>query len=124
MMKFLNLIIGGAVGTVARYLLAGSVYRVMGSDFPYGTMAVNLSGCFILGFLVAISESRFMLGSNAKVLLMIGFCGAFTTFSTLILESNNLVKDGEVVRAFVNILLSVVVGFIVFRAGVILGELI
>jgi len=122
MIKFLNLVIGGTIGTLARYFLAGFVYRVAGTNFPYGTLVVNLLGCFVIGFLVSISENKFLLGANARLLLMIGFCGAFTTFSTLILESNNLLKDGEPLRAFMNILLSVTVGFLVFRVGVLLGE--
>ncbi|MCX5709714.1 MAG: fluoride efflux transporter CrcB [Candidatus Omnitrophica bacterium] len=124
MIKFINLVIGGTIGTLARYLLSGFIYRVFGTSFPYGTLAVNLSGCFIIGFLVSVSENKFLLDSNAKLLLMIGFCGAFTTFSTIILETNNLIKDGESIRAFANILSSVVVGFLVFRIGVILGEVI
>jgi CrcB protein len=124
MIKFLYLIIGGAVGTVGRYLLSGFVYRIAGAAFPYGTLVVNLTGCFIIGFLVSISDNKFMLGTNAKVLLMIGFCGAFTTFSALIMETNGLIKDGETLRAFMNVLVSVVFGFIVFRLGVLLGEVI
>jgi fluoride exporter len=120
--KVLNLVIGGTAGTIARYALAGFVYRIMGTDFPYGTMIVNLSGCFLIGFLASISENKFMLDPNTRVLLMIGFCGAYTTFSTLIFESNNLLKDGEMVRAFLNILVSVIVGLIVFRFGSLLGE--
>jgi len=122
MIKFLYLIVGGAVGTVARYLLSGFVYRIAGFAFPYGTLVVNLVGCFIIGFLVSISDNKFMLGTNAKLLLMIGFCGAFTTFSALIMETNGLIKDGESFRAFMNVLVSVVFGFIVFRLGVLLGE--
>jgi len=122
MIKFLNLVIGGTIGTLARYFLAGFVSRVAGTNFPCGTLVVNLLGCFVIGFLVSISENKFLLGANARLLLMIGFCGAFTTFSTLILESNNLLKDGEPLRAFMNILLSVTVGFLVFRVGVLLGE--
>jgi fluoride exporter len=122
MMKLFNLIIGGAVGTVARYLLAGGVYRLMGTGFPYGTLIVNITGCFILGILAALSDKKFMLGPDARLLLMIGFCGAFTTFSTLIFESDNLLKNGQVMRAFSNIFVSVILGFILFRMGGLLGE--
>ena len=87
MLKFLNLVIGGAAGTVARYLLSGAVYKFLGTSFPYGTLIVNISGCFILGVLAALSEKKFMLGPDLRILLMIGFCGAFTTFSTLIFET-------------------------------------
>ena len=124
MIKFFNLIIGGAVGTVARYLLAGVVYRFMGTGFPYGTLIVNISGCFILGILASLADKKFLLSADMKVLLMIGFCGAFTTFSTLIFESDSLVRNGQAVRAFTNIFVSVILGFILFRVGSLLGEII
>ena len=124
MVKLLNLIIGGAAGTVARYVLAGVVYRFAGTSFPYGTLIVNVSGCFILGFLASLSDKKFILSPDARLLLMIGFCGAFTTFSTLIFESDNLLKHGQAIRAFTNIFASVILGFILFRAGSLLGEII
>ena len=122
MIKIINLIIGGTTGTIARYLLAGTVYRYLGTGFPYGTMIVNITGCFILGTLVSLSEKKFLLGSDARLLLMIGFCGAFTTFSTLIFETDNLVRNGQALRAFANIFISIILGFILFRVGNLLGE--
>jgi len=124
MIKFLNLIIGGAAGTIARYLLAGLVYKFMGTSFPYGTLVVNVSGCFILGVLATLAEKKFMFNPDMRILLMIGFCGAFTTFSTLIFESDSLVRNGQAIRAFTNIFVSVILGFILFRIGVLLGEII
>jgi len=124
MTKFINLVIGGAAGTIARYLLAGAVYRFTGTSFPYGTLIVNISGCFILGFLASLSDKKFMLGPDARLLLMIGFCGAYTTFSTLIFETDNLVRDGQAIRAFTNIFASVTLGFILFRVGTFIGEII
>jgi CrcB protein len=123
MAKILSLIIGGAAGTACRYFLSGVSYRFLGSDFPYGTLVVNLAGCFIIGFLASISEEKFLLSPNARILLMVGFCGAFTTFSTFMMESANLIKYGETFRAFINVLVSVTIGFIVFRIGVLLGEI-
>jgi fluoride exporter len=124
MNQVLQLVIGGALGTLSRYSMSVFVYKVFGADFPYGTLAVNLTGCFLVGFLASITEDRFVLGSNIRVFLMIGFCGAFTTFSTFILETSNLIKDGEALRALLNVLLSVIVGFIIFRLGVLAGDLI
>jgi len=124
MIKFINLVIGGAAGTIARYLLAGAVYRFTGTGFPYGTLIVNISGCFILGFLASLSDKKFMLGPDARLLLMIGFCGAYTTFSTLIFETDNLVRNGQAIRAFTNIFASIILGFILFRIGTFIGEII
>ena len=123
MSKFILLAIGGITGTIARYFLAGYIYEVLGTSFPYGTLAINLLGCFIVGFLAALMENKFMLSPNLRLLLMIGFCGAFTTFSTFILETSNLIRAGEVSKAFVNVILSVIIGFVVFRIGVFLGDI-
>lgn len=122
--KWFHLIVGGIAGTAARYVLAGAVYQVLGSSFPYGTLAVNLIGCFVIGFLAAVAEEKFLLGPEARMLLMAGFCGAFTTFSTFMLETSNLIKDGEIFRAFLNVAASIVIGFAVFRLGVLLAEMI
>ncbi|MEI8176490.1 MAG: fluoride efflux transporter CrcB [Candidatus Omnitrophota bacterium] len=122
-MKFAYLIAGGIAGTVARYLLSGVIYAVAGTGFPYGTLAVNLLGCFMVGIFAALAENKFLLSPHMRLLLMAGFCGAFTTFSTFMLETSNLIRGGETLKAFVNILLSVVVGFILFRIGVFLGDI-
>lgn len=124
MLKFLNLIIGGAIGTVSRYVLGGVVYRIFGTGFPYGTLAVNLLGCFVIGFLAGMTEKKFMFGTDVRTFWMIGFCGAFTTFSTLIFETDNLIRDGQVARASVNIIASVVFGFILFRIGSYIAEVV
>jgi CrcB protein len=124
MAKWLGLAAGGLLGTFARYFLAGAVHRFWGVTFPFGTLAVNLVGCFAIGFLAVLAEEKFLLGPTARVFLMIGFCGAFTTFSTFILETANLTKDGETFSALMNILLSVTLGFLVFRLGVMLARVI
>lgn len=122
MSKWISLAIGSLAGGFARYALAGLAYRVLGAAFPYGTLAVNLSGCFLIGFFNSLAEQKFLLGPNARMLLMIGFCGAFTTFSTLILETSYLAKDGQVLQALANLGASVLLGFIAFHLGVLLGE--
>ena len=122
-MKWVALITGGVAGTVARYALSGFVYRFSGTEFPYGTLAVNLAGCLAIGFLSALSEEKFLLGPNARLLLMAGFCGAFTTFSTFMLETGNLIRAGETLRAFANVAVSVAAGFLLFRLGIFLAEL-
>lgn len=122
MEKWISLIAGTLAGGVARYALAGVVCQAVGTRFPYGTLAVNLSGCFLIGFLNSLADAKFLLGPNARIMLMVGFCGAFTTLSTLMLETSNLMKDGETTRAFANVAATLILGFVLFRAGEILGE--
>lgn len=124
MIPFLSLAAGSLAGGFARYYLAGFITRVFGSSFPYGTLVVNLSGCFLIGVFAAVSEKKFDLGPHGRLLLMVGFCGAFTTFSALILETSSLIREGETIKAFLNALLSFVAGFMLFRAGFLLGELV
>ena len=121
-MKWIYLIVGGIAGTLCRYILSGVVAKTVGVNFPYGTLAVNLLGCLAIGFLSVLSDDKFILGPEMKLLWMAGFCGAFTTFSTFVLETSDLLKNGDPVKAFGNILLSVFLGFLIFRAGVFLGR--
>jgi len=111
MNKWLSLCVGSLVGGISRYLLAGIVLKFLGSSFPYGTLIVNCTGCFLIGFLNTLSEVKHLLGPNARVLLMVGFCGAFTTFSTFILETSNLIKEGKILEASVNGIGSLLLGF-------------
>lgn len=116
MTKLLLLAAGGAFGTLLRYLISGLAYRLLGETFPWGTLAVNLLGCFLIGLLWGLSE-RTPFPPNVSIFLFTGTLGAFTTFSTYGLESMNLLRDGEVMLALVNILGSNLAGL----ACVILG---
>lgn len=122
MSTWIPLVIGGVTGTLCRYLLSNNLYRLLGTSFPYGTLAVNLLGCFLLGFFAIVAEGRSFLTPHVKLLLLVGFCGAFTTFSTFILETAQLMRDGYHYRAAFNIGGSVVLGFIALRLGVWLGD--
>ena len=109
-MPWIYLIVGGIAGTVGRYLLSGAVYRWAGSSFPFGTLVVNLSGCLIIGFLATLAERKMLLTAEFRLFWMIGFLGAFTTFSTLIYESWRLLQDGQWWLAGANLLGSLVLG--------------
>ena len=122
--KWVYLAMGGVAGTWARYWLGGIIDQGLGASFPFGTLVVNLTGCLVVGFLSAVVDEKFFLGPESRAMLMIGFCGAYTTLSTLMLETSNMIRDGETMKAFLNILLSVVIGFIAFRVGVLLGEIV
>ena len=124
MSKWLYLIGGGIVGTVSRYALTGLVSQKMGAAFPWGTIVVNITGCFAVGFLDILAEKKFLLSPNYRILLMTGFCGAFTTFSTFMLETSNLLKNNEFLHAFGNVLISLLVGFAAFKLGAVIAEVI
>lgn len=115
-MTYLWLTLGGVAGTLARYFMTGWVARSLPGFFPAGTLAVNSLGCFLIGVFTAIAEQK-GLHFSAKLLLITGFCGAFTTFSALIFESWMLARGHGFMPAFLNIGLSLLLGFLFFGAG-------
>ncbi len=122
LMNILSLIIGGTAGTLARYFLNHIIYHFFRTSFPYGTLTVNLTGCFILGILASLSSETLFLTYNQRLLLVTGFCGAFTTFSTFIFETDHLIRNGEALKAILNVLLSIVLGYVFFKVGGLLGK--
>jgi CrcB protein len=114
--------VGGAAGSVTRYLVDGWVLDRTGTAFPYGTLVINLSGSFVLGLLAALTMDRALLPAEVRAPLMIGFLGAYTTFSTLMLESWRLLEAGQVALAVANAAGSVVVGLVAVAAGLLLGR--
>lgn len=121
MTKFIFLAAGGAIGTVLRYSLSGYTYKVSNGVFPWGTLAVNLAGSFVIGLLWGFLEIE-NLSSNVRNFLFIGILGGFTTFSTFALESLNLFRDGEVKLALANILASNILGIVLVFAGFFIGR--
>jgi len=121
MNQILGLILGGVAGTLSRYLLAGFVGQVAGVGFPYGTLVVNMLGCFAVGFLSTLVEGKLYLDPSSRLLLFTGFCGAFTTFSTFIFETAGLIREGQMAAAFLNVAASVFLGFLFFALGVMLA---
>jgi CrcB protein len=115
--------VGGAAGAVARYVVDGWVLERTSGELPWGTFVVNVSGAFLLGFLFALAIERDLLPAEVRGPLMIGFLGAYTTFSTLMLESWRLWEDGAVVLALGNLVGSVAVGMVAVVAGLALGRL-
>jgi CrcB protein len=114
--------IGGAAGAVSRYLLQGWVDGLAGGQFPWGTFVINVSGSFSLGLLFALAIDRALISPEVRAPLMIGFLSAYTTFSTLMLESWRLVEEGDLVFALANLVGSVVLGMIALVAGLALGR--
>ncbi len=112
----------GAVGALARYHLQSLVHRLYGGPFPLGTFVVNISGCFVLGLLVSALTERFTLSADLRAALTVGLLGAYTTFSTFALETVGLGEAEKLGVAFLNVVLSVVVGLVAVRIGIGLGR--
>jgi CrcB protein len=106
--KVLLIGIGGFLGSVARYLVSGYVQDRTGELFPFGTLAVNVIGCFVIGGLSELAEARAFLSPETRALIVIGVLGGFTTFSTFGNETVNLLRDGEWTFAVMNLLTHVV----------------
>ena len=126
MLSYLWIALGGALGTTARYWLSGVVARSVGETFPWGTLVINVTGSFVIGFFGALTgpDGRLFVGSTARQFVMIGMCGGYTTFSSFSLQTLNLMNDGEWFRAGANIGLSVLLCMIAVWVGVVLAGLI
>jgi CrcB protein len=117
-LKYLLLIAFGAAGTLARYGLQGLVQNRTGGIFPTGTLAVNLFGCFLLGFLAQLTFDRMIIPSEWRTAITIGFFGAFTTFSSFGWETIKMIEDGEWWSAVAYVSLSVIAGLLLVLAGI------
>ncbi len=123
MQKIILIAAAGAAGTLARYFLGGLVQRLYGGSFPWGTFAVNISGTFLFGFIWSLAEERLVISGEARAVILVGFMGAFTTFSTFMFETGELMRDSEFALAFGNLALQNVVGIIFLILGLAAGRL-
>jgi fluoride exporter len=115
-MIYLVIAAGGALGALARYALGGWVHSWAGAALPWGTLAANVLGAILLGLTVRLAQ-QVALSPNGRAFLAIGFCGAFTTFSTFSYETVALLRDGEWGRATAYSLGSLVLGLVGVLAG-------
>ena len=123
MNNILLIAIGGAFGSVMRYLMSNAVYSLVGRNFPYGTLAVNVLGSFIMGFLFILFLERFAtMADSLRALFLIGVLGGFTTFSSFSIETFNLFEGGQMVLGCLNILGSVGICLAATALGVLLGK--
>ena len=114
--------IGGFLGAITRYGVALWIGQRWGRSFPLGTFVVNVSGSFLVGLLMSLFTARFMANPQWRLLLVVGFLGAYTTFSTLEYETGALIKDGEWLISLLNVVLSVFAGFIALKLGEVIAK--
>ena len=117
MMNYLIIGTGGFVGAITRYILAVWIGQRWGRSFPLGTFIINVTGSFLIGLLMTLMAERFTENPQWRLLLVVGFLGAYTTFSTFEYETGALLKDSEWLFASLNVILSVFVGFLALKLG-------
>jgi CrcB protein len=113
---------GGALGALGRYWMSGGVYRLLGRDFPWGTLTVNVVGSFLMGLLVVLFLERLAVEPEWRAAVLVGFLGAFTTFSTFSIETLTLIEEGFTAKALLNVAASVLACVLACWAGVLLGR--
>ena len=121
--KFLIISAGAILGANTRYWLSDWAARRWGSGFPYGTLLINLSGSFLLGLFMALALNRFALDPRLRLLIAVGFLGAYTTFSTYTYESINLLLNGQWGLGLLNLFGSAILGVSAVGLGITLGRL-
>lgn len=125
MLAILLVGVGGFLGSVLRYLAGGWVHRVLDNPwFPWGTLLVNLIGCWIIGFLSGLTETRQIFSPEIRLFLFLGVLGGFTTFSSFAYETSAFVNDGQIGLASFNVGMQVILGLVAVWIGNSLSRLI
>jgi fluoride exporter len=122
--EFLVVALGGAAGCVARYATSLGAARYLGTGFPYGTILVNVVGSLVAGLIFGIAEQRTGIPPLLRLLALTGFLGGFTTFSTFMLETVNLLRDGSWLVAMGSFVANSVIGGVLAVVGIYLGRLV
>lgn len=120
--KILSVAIGGSLGAVARYLINISPLATVFDKFPFPTFVINIVGSFLIGFLMIVLADKIEVNENLRMAIIVGFLGAFTTFSTFEMEIFGLMRERQLLIAFLYLFLSVLIGFVGVMAGVALGR--
>lgn len=121
-MTLVYLAVGGALGAISRHVVQTWLQDLVGGRFPWGTFVINISGSFVLGLLFALAIERELLTPEIRLPVMVGFLGAYTTFSTYMLESWALAEAGDLSRMLFYLVGSVIVGMLAVVAGLALGR--
>jgi CrcB protein len=115
--KYLLILTGGGIGSLARYIVANTIATRMGAKFPWGTMVVNVTGCFLIGLIMAMLTERAHLNPNWRFALVVGFLGGYTTFSSFEWETYSAIRDGGFWIGLANIIGSVTLGYAAVWVG-------
>lgn len=124
MINYIIVFVGGGIGAAVRFLLGTWIGQRWGRSFPLGTFVINVSGSFLIGLLMTLMAERFTENPQWRLLLVVGFLGGYTTFSSFQYETGKLATDGEFLYAVLNVVLSVTAGFLALKAGDILAKII
>lgn len=122
MQNYLIIGLGGFFGAVTRYAVSLWIGQRWGRSFPLGTFFINVSGSFLIALVMSLSTERLMINPQWRLFLAVGFLGAYTTFSTFEYETGSLLRDGEWMVAMLNVVLSVLAGFIALKIGEVIAK--
>jgi len=122
MTQIIAIAAGGAAGALFRFWVSTGVYNLLGRSFPFGTLAVNVLGSLVMGFLYVLLLDRMTVPPELRAALLVGFLGAFTTFSTFSIETLNLIEQADFFKAGLNMVLSVTACVMACWFGVLLGR--
>jgi CrcB protein len=120
--KYLLIVMGGGAGSLARYVVANTIATRMASRFPWGTVVVNVTGCFLIGLIMTVLTERANLNPNWRFALVVGFLGGYTTFSSFEWETFGLVRDGAFWLGLANVIGSVTFGYAAVWLGALLAR--
>lgn len=122
MIRYLLVAIGGGAGALARYIASSAIMTRFGGKFPLGTLVINVTGSFLIGFLMTMLTERFQLDPRWRLLLVVGFLGGYTTFSSLEWETYTAVRDGGIWTGMLNVVSSIMIGYVAVWLGSVLAK--
>ena len=122
MIRYLLVLLGGGVGAVARYAAASAIMTRFGGKFPLGTLVINVTGSFLIGYLMTMLTEQYQLDPRWRLFLVVGFLGGYTTFSSFEWETFTAARDGALWSGMLNVVSSVMLGYIAVWLGVLLAK--
>lgn len=122
-MKFVGMFLAGGCGVFARYWVSGVVQRALGTAFPWGTLIENITGCIIFGLVWTLAEERLLISADMRTVILTGFVGAYTTFSTFAFETTALLRDSQWTYALANLTAHNLLGLLGVILGMALGRM-